>query len=156
MSASARRAAPRACPECDQDRPVSQQVVSRTAVAYVQVRAVRLLQARGVLPGHGGLVVGGLHVHHLVHGAVLVLGQHVVGARRQLCLHRAARINVLCTGLALLLDEFDLLTSTQGSAGARRARRAVDLGACVLAVRGARGPGGTGWADRRQRVADLG
>ena len=119
------------CSSCASDKPVARVLAQKTASAYVVIRLVRLLQARAVVPGHGGLEVRGVHVHHLVHGGVLLTAQHLWGVRREVCLHRPARTNVLCTGVALVVDEFDIVTGTQGRAGTPAARLLIDLAALV-------------------------
>ena len=98
---------------------------------------MRLLQSRNVLPGHEGLKLCGFHVHHLVHGGGLLGAQHLVARRRDLCLHRASRANALCIGAALVLDEFDILTRTQGRSGTRAVRAVLDLACTVGAAFGA-------------------
>lgn len=112
-------------------------LLRKTATAYTVVRVVRLLQARGVMPGHGGVQLGGVHLHHHVWGTLLVLASpHLSG--RPACLHRPLRSNVLCTGIALVLDEFDILTGTDGRPVARRMRALVDAASALAAVDGLR------------------
>ena len=136
---AARLPAGHACPPGE---PIARVLAQKTATAYVVIRLVRLLQSRGALPGHTGMEVAGVHVHHLVHGGLLLSAQHLVARRRGLCLHRAARANALCIGAALVLDEFDIVTQTQGHAATPAARAVLDLlglaGALVGAVDGRR------------------
>lgn len=132
------RGAPR-CQHCVTGTNVPVRTLwQKTCTAYAVLRAVRLLQARRVLPGGGGLVVAGVHVHHFVHGFALVLAQQVLARRPHSCLHRPLRANLLGTGAALVLDELDVLTGTQHSAGADAVRVALDttgvLGAALGAV----------------------
>lgn len=108
----------------------------KAGTAYVIVRAVRLLQARGRLPGHAGLRIGSVHVHHWVHGGVLVLAQQWA-APRSACVHTPWRANLLGTGLALIAEEFDVLTSADDAPWVRRFRAAIDGLSAVGAVVGA-------------------
>lgn len=80
-------------------------VALKTASAYAVVRAVRVLQEHGPLPGGDGLVVRGVHVHHCVHGVLLLVAQQLAGNR----LGTPVRANVLAIGCALVLDELDVL-----------------------------------------------
>ena len=86
------------------------------------------------MPGHDGLTVRGVHVHHALDGGVLMLLQLTL-ARRGACLHRPLRTNLLCTGVALVADELDLLTGATGRP-ARRVRALLDASALLWALRG--------------------
>ena len=112
-------------------------LVRKTATAYAVVRLVRLLQARGAVPGHSGLRLGGVHLHHHLWGALLVLASSQLG-RRPTCLHRPLRANVLCTGMALVVDELDILTGLNGRPAARPMRFVIDVAGALAAVDGAR------------------
>jgi hypothetical protein len=120
------------CPSCGSTRGLWPVLAQKTALAYVVVRAVRLLQARGALPGHSGAEVCGVHVHHLVYGGILVVAQQAAASRSTTCLHQPTRANVLCTGAALMLDEFDIITRTEGRREARVGRPVLDALALVL------------------------
>lgn len=100
-------------------QPCLAPVALKLASSYAVVRAVRLLQEHGPLPGGDGLVVRGVHVHHCVHGVVLVGAQHLV--RRHLS--RPVRENLLAVGCALVLDELDVLLQCEQWTGAPRRRR---------------------------------
>lgn len=108
--------------------------------AYATVRAVRLLQRRRVLPGEGGVAVGGTHLHHYLYGAGLLVGQQALGAATALPLHGAARSNALCIGAALVVDELDLLLDVEHSPWAGHLRPVLDgvvaVGALGLAYAG--------------------
>ena len=122
---------------CPADEPTARVLAQKAASAYVVVRMVRLLQARGVLPGHQGLTVWGVHVHHLVHGGLLLGAQHVVAVHREVCVHRPARANAICIGAALVIDEFDILTRARGRSGTPVLRAVLDVAALVGAAFGA-------------------
>lgn len=108
----------------------------KAGTAYMVVRAVRLLAARGWLPGDSGLTVRDVHVHHRVHGGILVLAQHLAGSGRGRCVHTPWRANLLCTGLALIVDEFDVLLGADDSRWVRCSRSALDAMAALGAVLG--------------------
>jgi len=50
------------------------------------------------------------------------------------CLHAPRRANVLCTGLALIADEYDVVVGGEGDAWARPVRAALDGVGVVGAV----------------------
>ena len=110
----------------------------KTCTAYAVLRAVRLLQARGSVPGHAGLEVGPVHVHHYVHGLALLVLQQALSRGRGHCLHRPVRANLLGTGAALVLDELDVISGAERSCAARRVRLALDLVGAAGAVVGTR------------------
>jgi hypothetical protein len=101
----------------------------KTGSAYAVVRAVRALQARAAVPGDAGLTVAGVHVHHYLYGAALLAAQ---AARRDLPLTGAPRANATGIGLALVLDELDLLLGCQ--AAVRAHRRALDTTVVLSAL----------------------
>jgi len=110
----------------------------KASTAYALVRVVRLLQARGSLPGHPGLEVRGVHVHHYAHGLALLALQQAVGRWSGTCVHAPRRANVLCTGLALIADEYDVVVGGEGKRWAVPVRVALDgvgvLGAALGAA----------------------
>lgn len=114
------------------DRVLAQQ---KSGTAYVVIRAVRLLQSRGTVPGEGGLTLGGVHVHHALYGVALVVIERTLsvrGVRR----HPAVRANALCTGLALVVDELDVLTGTSGHPAVRPVRALLDATALLWTLHG--------------------
>ena len=119
------------CGRCPAARQTVRVLLQKTATAYVLVRAVRVLQGRGVLPGDGGLTVRGVHVHHALYGGVLIALQQALDG----CVHRPLRANVLCTGVALVVDELDVLTGSAGHPAAPRVRAVQDALALLWAVR---------------------
>jgi hypothetical protein len=119
------------CLHCARGDRAGRALWEKACTAYVIVRVVRVLQAYGRLPGHGGLRVGGTHVHHAAYGAALVVAQHVVASRRGACRHTPWRANVLCTGVALLVDEFDLPLDADNDRRVGHLRTLLDA-ACVL------------------------
>lgn len=83
--------------------------------------------ARGTGRG-GGMQIGGLHIHHLVFGILLLLltGYLAVGFDRP---HWRNRLAVLYgTGAALTLDEFALWLNLENDYWARKGRESVDAG----------------------------
>jgi hypothetical protein len=108
----------------------------KVASAYATVRTVRLLQEHGPLPGGDGLVVAGVHVHHCVHGALLVAGERLLG---HLGVQGAVRANLLAVGCALVLDELDVLV---GQGAQRTLSRPVLDGALLVSLLAAAVAGG--------------
>ena len=97
----------------------------RFATAYAGVRAARLLQSRGVLPGEGGLLVRGRHVHHYAYGGTL-LGSQALVSLLDVSGGVTLRRNLVCLGAALVADEFDLVLRCEQSRWAQGDRRLVD------------------------------
>ena len=76
----------------------------------------------------GGMQIGGLHVHHLVFGILLLLltGYLAVGFDRPLWRNRLAIL--YGTGAALTLDEFALWLNLENDYWSRQGRESVDAG----------------------------
>lgn len=125
-------------PECGQCReggvPV-RVLAHKAATAYAVVRAVRLAQAHWRLPGGEGLTVRGRHVHHHVWGLLLVTA--ATTARGKACLHRPLRANVVCTGVALVMDEYDVLLAAEDAVWAPPVRALLDVLGLAGAASGA-------------------
>jgi len=90
-------------------------------VTFVAARIVThtLLEASG----GGGLVIGSLHVHHIVFGLVILLVSGVIDLT-----DRAPRVRAILFGVgaALVLDEFALLLNLADVYWAPQGRESVD------------------------------
>lgn len=105
-------------------RRVSQAVILVTfLVVFGAVRAITHLQRAGVLPNQQG----GLHIHHMVPGIILLLVSGYVG----LSFWSSERLRWITAalfgaGAALTLDEFALWLFLQDVYWARQGRDSVD------------------------------
>ena len=98
-------------------------------VALGVTRTIRVLQFKDILGGGQGLEVRGRHIHHYTWGLLLLALQAVahipIGDSR-----RAVAIGV---GIALIVDEFDIILGIEQWRFAQRDRPVTDA---VLAAAG--------------------
>ena len=102
--------------------------------SFIALRAVRYLQVAHVLPLGDGLTIKGAHIHHYVWGLALVMTQGVVVTALDLPTGDLDMRYMFpfAAGLALSLDEFDLLLEITDWPWAQARRPALD--AMVVAV----------------------
>jgi len=91
------------------------------AITFALVRIVThtLLEAHG----GGGLEIGGLHVHHMVFGIVLLLAASLLDLANTL---RRVRAVLFGVGAALMLDEFALILNLADVYWAPQGRESID------------------------------
>lgn len=114
-------------------------VSSSFLAGFVATRAVRVLQVKGRLPLGQGLTIGHRHIHHYVWGVLLVLAQGAVAIGSDIPVHDLRRAAPLGAGLALVLDEVDVLLGGQHWRWAQQGRPVVDTvvaAAAALALLG--------------------
>lgn len=101
---------------------------------YGAVRVIRVLQEKGRLPGGKGLSIKGHHVHHYLAGVAMLVGQAAVGTAERLPFDDPRRATPLGAGLALIADEFDVLTGQQDSRLAQTRRPRVEANLLAVAA----------------------
>ena len=106
--------------------------------------------------GGGGLVIGTLHVHHMVFGLVLVLASGALDLVEAL---RRTRAILFGIGAALVLDEFALILNLADVYWAPAGRESIDavviFGAFLAAVALGGGFWAAAWREVREEAAAL-
>ncbi len=103
--------------------------------------------------GGGGVVIGTLHVHHMVFGLVLVL---VAGVLDLVDVRRRTRAVLFGAGAALVLDEFALILNLADVYWAPQGRESIDAVIVFGAVLAIAALGGGFWrAVWRDLLADV-
>lgn len=92
--------------------------------------------------GGGGLEIGGLHIHHMVFGLVLILASGMLDVREALRRTRAVLFGV---GAALVLDEFALILNLADVYWRPEGRESIDAVIIFAALLGLAVAGGGFW-----------
>ena len=95
------------------------------ALAFLIAFAVTRIVTHFLLvsSGGGGIVIGSLHIHHMVFGLVLILASGVLDANGLLERTRAVLFGL---GAALVLDEFALILNLADVYWAPEGRESID------------------------------
>lgn len=109
-------------------------VSSSFLAAFAATRAVRVLQVKGRLPLGQGLTIGRRHIHHYVWGVLAVLAQGALAIGSDIPVQDLRRAVPLGAGLALVLDEVDILLGGERWRWAQEGRPYVDAGTAAAAV----------------------
>lgn len=98
------------------------------AGTYAGVRTLRYLQVHKVVKGGSGLQVHGEQIHHYVWGLVLLILQGVGGTLFDLDRGSLRQAAPFGAGLALVLEEFDVLLNADEWYWAQAGRPWLDAG----------------------------
>jgi hypothetical protein len=124
-------------------------------VTFIVVRAITHLIRSNRLPFVHNLSAGGVHVHHLVWGILLLLGTGYVAIALSPERGREVLAVLFGIGAALTLDEFALWLRLKDVYWAREGRRSIDAVIIAAAIFTLAVLGLQFWANAARAVGDA-
>ncbi len=104
------------------------------AATYAGVRTLRYLQVHEVVKGGSGVQVNGEQIHHYVWGLVLLVLEGVGGTMFDLDRGSLKQAAPFGAGLALVLEEFDVLLNAEEWYWAQAGRPWLDASVSVTGL----------------------